>query len=141
MEHTEYYQLSLWEQDDRIQMEDFNSNNAKIDAALAGGAKIATGSYTGTGQYGASHPNTLTFDFAPKLVLISQADNEVRSSMLLISGQTRGGLFPNYGSSSGNVIKNYISWSGTSVSWYAERNESDQQLNAGGVRYLYLAIG
>lgn len=41
MEHTEYYQLSLWEQDDRIQMEDFNADNAKIDAAIAEKANSA----------------------------------------------------------------------------------------------------
>lgn len=34
------------------------------------GAKIATGSYTGTGTYGSSNPNSLTFDFEPKLILI-----------------------------------------------------------------------
>lgn len=32
---------------------------------------IATGSYTGTGTYGISNPNSLTFDFEPKVVLLS----------------------------------------------------------------------
>lgn len=32
--------------------------------------KIAVGSYTGNGTYGATNPNTLTFDFKPKFVLI-----------------------------------------------------------------------
>lgn len=31
--------------------------------------QIATGSYTGTGTYGASNPNSLTFDFAPKVIM------------------------------------------------------------------------
>ena len=145
MTKTTNYQLNQWAKSDRLMMDDFNSDNQKIDAALKavadGGTKIVTGTYTGTGEYGWEHPNTLTFDFAPKLVLVSKANNEIRSSMLLLSGQTRGGLFPNYGSSSGNVIMNYISWSGTSVSWYAEHNEPDQQLNASGTQYLYLAIG
>lgn len=35
MNKTEKYQLNQWELTDRIQMEDFNSDNAKIDAALA----------------------------------------------------------------------------------------------------------
>lgn len=34
MKHTEHYQLSQFEKDDLIQMEDFNDNNAKIDTAL-----------------------------------------------------------------------------------------------------------
>lgn len=32
--------------------------------------KIATGSYVGTGKYGSNNPNSLTFEFDPKLVLI-----------------------------------------------------------------------
>ena len=32
--HTPNYQLSQWSRDDRILMEDFNSDNAKIDRAL-----------------------------------------------------------------------------------------------------------
>lgn len=35
MNHTEHYQLSQWEKSDRILMDDFNADNAKIDAALA----------------------------------------------------------------------------------------------------------
>ena len=34
------------------------------------GPKIATGSYTGTGTYGVSNPNSLTFDFVPKFVIM-----------------------------------------------------------------------
>ena len=34
------------------------------------GVRIATGSYVGTGTYGASNPNSLTFDFAPNLVIV-----------------------------------------------------------------------
>ena len=40
MQHTQNYQLSRWEKDDRIMMEDFNADNARIDAALA--AKAAS---------------------------------------------------------------------------------------------------
>lgn len=35
MQQTEHYKLNQWERTDRIQMEDFNHDNAKIDAALA----------------------------------------------------------------------------------------------------------
>ena len=34
--HTPHYNLSQWERDDRILMEDFNEDNTKIDTALAG---------------------------------------------------------------------------------------------------------
>lgn len=36
MQQTEHYQLNQWELSDRIRMEDFNADNAKIAAALAG---------------------------------------------------------------------------------------------------------
>ncbi|WP_312634503.1 hypothetical protein [Oscillibacter sp.] len=35
MDRTEQYQLSRWQKSDRILMDDFNADNAKIDAALA----------------------------------------------------------------------------------------------------------
>ena len=35
MKQTQNYQLSQWEKTDRIEMEDFNEDNRKIDAALA----------------------------------------------------------------------------------------------------------
>ena len=35
-------------------------------------AKIQTGSYTGTGTYGSSNPNSLTFNFSVKLISLSQ---------------------------------------------------------------------
>lgn len=38
MNHTPNYQLTQWEKDDRIMMEDFNGDNAKIDAALKANA-------------------------------------------------------------------------------------------------------
>ena len=36
MKQTEHYGLNQWELADRIQMEDFNGDNEKVDAALAG---------------------------------------------------------------------------------------------------------
>lgn len=35
MNKTEKYQLNQWEKTDRIMMEDFNEDNAKLEAALA----------------------------------------------------------------------------------------------------------
>ena len=42
MDHTTNYQLSQWETTDRILMTDFNSDNAKIDAALKASADAVT---------------------------------------------------------------------------------------------------
>ena len=54
MTKTTNYQLNQWAKSDRIMMDDFNADNQKIDAALKavadGGAKLAVGTYTGTGN-------------------------------------------------------------------------------------------
>ena len=34
MNYTENYQLSQWSMEDRIQMQDFNADNLKLDTAL-----------------------------------------------------------------------------------------------------------
>ena len=46
-------------------------SNLAAQASALGFAKIQTGSYKGTGTYGASHPCSLTFNFVPKIVIIS----------------------------------------------------------------------
>ena len=57
MQHTTSHELSQWAETDRILREDFNSDNAKIEAALAdhaaalsrlGNCKIEYGSDTPT---------------------------------------------------------------------------------------------
>ena len=42
MNYTENYQLNQWEQSDRVLMEDFNADNAKLDAALKANADAVT---------------------------------------------------------------------------------------------------
>ncbi len=98
MQYTENYQLPQWAEDDRIMMGDFNRAMADIDRGIAEAAKdlgtggknarIAWGTYKGNGKYGASSPNTLTFDFTPAVVFIAigQAVNANPGSVMLICG-------------------------------------------------------
>lgn len=51
--------------------------HSEIREALAGGAKIATWSYTGTGTSGVDNPNSLTFDFAPKVLMMLDISNGI----------------------------------------------------------------
>ena len=44
------------------------------NASISTKAKIQTGSYVGTGTYGASNPCSLTFDFVPKFIFIKRID-------------------------------------------------------------------
>lgn len=111
-------------------------------------AKIATGSYTGTGgDSGSSTKITLNFEFTPKLVFIqptSASPGNPGSSglwdnteMLLLNGTTTYYL-------SGDTYYNNISWGENSVSWYlssVSSKTSGLQLNASGVVYRYIAIG
>lgn len=82
MGQTTNYQFSWWDGTDRILMEDFNADNAKVDAALkaeaearqaagaaeaaaraarTGNCQIYTTSYVGTGKWGTGGPNSVTF--------------------------------------------------------------------------------
>ncbi len=68
MTKTEHFQLNQWELSDRIMMEDFNADNAKIDAALGAlsAERIVFGSYTGDG----TSSRTIQLPFAPKLLIL-----------------------------------------------------------------------
>lgn len=103
------------------------------------GVKIATGSYTGTGTYGASNPNSLTFSFKPKILMISDNPTSYPLGMdhfgmwfagidLFISSGT--------GSQGYQPIVNIL---GNIISWYASSDV--YQLNESGRKYHYIAIG
>lgn len=140
MQKTENYQLNQWDKTDRIQMEDFNADNAKIDAALANIPKIAVGTYTGTGTYGSDGENTLTFDFEPTLVVISRNIAETSAAgTLLIRGQTKN-AGTGYVYQSNSALSLTVSWSGNTVSWYSASTAA-RQLNSEDATYFYFALG
>lgn len=85
-------------------------------------AVMATGSYTGTGTFGSSSPNTLTFSFTPELVILSGGDI---------------GLTISNTSPSGGTSDAYIQ--GTTAKWYS--TSAAKQLNVQGKSYSYVAIG
>lgn len=68
MNKTENYQLNQWDKTDRIQMEDFNADNAKIEAALEllSADKIYFGSWTGDGTAN----RAIQLPFAPRFILV-----------------------------------------------------------------------
>ena len=83
---TPNYALNQWERDDRVLMEDFNADNAKIDGALGalaevttahgaqlsrlGNCRIETQTYTGTGECGSNHPTRINFSARPDFFVI-----------------------------------------------------------------------
>lgn len=100
---------------------------------LGSKVRVATGSYVGTGTYGESNPNSLTFDFEPKLWWIYAYSNVLNEAVLdqinfcwpwgvnQISGQLR------------------ITYTENTVTWY--HGSSSNQNNDSGRYYYYFAIG
>ena len=115
---------------------------------LGGVPKIATGSYTGTGTYGADNPCSLTFPFLPKLVIIRETGANYSNSKW--SGYFTTILIPDAGGPTigieGSVIiygvNNALSqtFTDTDISWHSTRSAL-YQLNTANRDYGYIAIG
>ena len=160
---TANYDLNQWLSTDQVLRTDFNADNAKLDAVLAGLAetaagkaeqtavdalsaqvaalpRIAAGTYVGTGTSDSSGPCRLDFtDFLgrpPQLVVV-RPQAGMGDGLVLLQGMTESmdALSGNYGSGSNNTV----SWSGASVSWFAQYVAS--QFNTKGETYYYFAIG
>ena len=141
MEQTSNYQLNQWAESDRILRTDFNSDNAKIEAALAdlteavagcGNCQIVYGSYAGAGNYGSTHPNSLTFSGQPLLVLV--LDDRLGAIAALVHGAPCATLmYPR-----DNIREMDLIWSGNSVSWNSD--STINQMNASGRLYYYIAF-
>ena len=142
MEYTQNYQLPLWDKEDSVKRTDFNESNEKIDAALKiaaeGNCKIAAGSYVGTGTYGADNPNTLTFEFEPKLVLVF-APNSATTRMMWTPGMMM--ACTDVRESTSYFV--YTSYSENTLSWYNENANlgANKQLNGLNNQYFYIVFG
>ena len=168
MKKTDNYSLPQWEKQDFIKMEDFNDLTQKTDAALkanadaAGGkadgaatsaaltnlsknlgaaghnARIAWGSYTGTGTTGETKPNTLQFDFYPVLVLIgdTKATSAPRNPTVFLRDRIKVCADPVGGN--GLLV---ATWSDNALSWYCRSDNAYYQLNGNGELYRYAVIG
>ena len=136
---------------------------------LGNKVRIATGSYTGTGTYGASNPNSLTFEFAPKIVLLTIANTGKSGNtpyaypMLfgsnvgatdgftsyimhtdMLSTTYKNGLgFAGIGSSNYSYTYGKKSSDGKTFSWYNTTDDSAQcnRPASSGLVYHYFAIG
>ena len=148
MTKTTNYQLNQWAKSDRIMMDDFNADNAKIDAALKANAdaiaaasaaqsncNVVCGSYTGTGGCGAANKNTLTFAEKPMLVIVfSKSLDDKMHGLILARGA--GQTYVDISSNSKTVA---VSWTELSVSWYATGG-AEVQGNRSGREYTYIAF-
>ncbi|MCI9671974.1 MAG: hypothetical protein HFF49_10580 [Lawsonibacter sp.] len=141
---TPNYNLSQWERDDRVLMEDFNADNAKIDAAIKahadalagltaaapklGNCQVYHGSYIGTETYGASGQNTLTFPYPPMLVCIMAPSSKLGVFV-------RDSLRPRVTDDPSSLLS---TWKGNTLSWYGR--DTTNQLNQRGEVYYWVAL-
>lgn len=156
MEQTTNYQLSQWEGEDRILREDFNADNAKVDAALKaeaearaaadtaeaaaraalaaqvaklGNCKVWTSSYVGTGTGGKDNPTTFTFPKPPVLALVDHGSGR---PTWLVPGS-------NWVATDNMLC--HLSWNGRTVSWYPNSGtDAAAQLNARNATYRVIAL-
>lgn len=113
--------------------------------------RVQVVSYVGTGTYGSGNPNSLTFDFAPKVVMFLRGykkgstqfghltashsdDNKVVTPESLATTYTR---YNGFGGPFGSYAKK--SEDGKTIFWYNEQPST--QGNDTGYTYYFLAIG
>lgn len=100
--------------------------------------KVAIGSYKGTNTYGISKPNTLTFEFVPKFVIVSK-----RGTTNINSGGTFIWISPgttlNF-LNNGSTYWCYPTLTDKTLSWYNTESQV-YQLNSSSYDYDYIAWG
>lgn len=96
-------------------------------------ARVQVVSYVGTGTYGGSNPNSLTFDFVPKMVIIRQ-ENDAYAKFDWIIGITNVEV---HWDGSYNC---FVAIDGKKLSFYS-LNGSLYQMNQNGEKYYAIAIG
>ena len=98
--------------------------------------RIETGSYVGTGTYGASNPTTLSFPFEPKMVIIAANAYQGGITHPLIRPDTVG-----YVTIAASIYSTMVvSWAGKEISFY-DANSAIRQFNNSGTTYYYIALG
>jgi hypothetical protein len=112
--------------------------NGNGTLALEGNTcKIATGEYTGGGKHSSTTPNTLSFPFTPKVVMISCNDTDC-SGVPWIYGNKYGQIVD----VASNNIYCKLTWTTDGLSWYEGSNHTGwKQLDSSGKTYRWVAIG
>lgn len=100
------------------------------------------GTYTGTGTYGSSNPNTLSFTTAPSTVIITRNDSTGYAAQMVLQQGSEQAVFTSTNTSNTYHRVNAVTWSadGKTVSWYCAQ-DAGAQCNASGEVYTYVAIG
>lgn len=106
--------------------------NVQYDALGKIGNKlqIQTGTYVGSGVYGSTNQNSLTFEFVPKIVIVlSKTETALNNQDSFI-----------YIGQPGSTWNQMFDLNLKTLSWHSERSEQ-KQCNTAGSTYYYVAIG
>ena len=149
MNQTTNYQLSQWESTDRILMSDFNSDNAKLDAALGTLAQTVTGHTTALAQkgncrieyqtYTGNGASARAFTFSGKPVMIT-AMGYFNWACAVRGSSVAGSVYLSDVASSGSTSKLTASWGSNSVTITSPRSDASAICNRSGQFYQMVAI-
>ena len=134
--HTPNFNLCQWEATDKVLRTDFNHDNQKIDAALAGlqqskgNCRIVTGSYVGAGTYNQYGANSLSFDGKPLALLVQGSPLQ----FVALYGTT---LVAVLGGSSVEQVN--VAWQEHAVTW-KHGDSPNYQLNQKDTTYRYVVL-
>jgi len=154
MTHTTNYNLSQWDAADRILRSDFNSDNAKIDAAMKALASSVSGkasasAFNALSKTVSSHTTTLAKKGNCQVYQTSYTGTgthgvDYKNSLtfpskpmvvIITGGGTRMTMYQGtayaWADDSNGLLGHaaYITWSGNIVSWYSDDYKA--QMNAG----------
>lgn len=138
------------EAEEKIDAVEATANTANANASVA--VKIAFGTYKGTGTYGSSKPNSLTFPFVPKMLFVSNGNGFkflTYGSEFKCWDRTNSFVYDTgYGYTNTIYTTNFvITTTDKTIKWYAvvesgtEDIKASLQFNSNVYTYYYCAIG
>lgn len=117
-----------------------------IDAESLGAIRVETGSYVGSGSYGASNPKSLTFSFVPKLLFVGRHNSIMDLSIFPV--YSLNSEFDTTSTQYGCLFEQtkqpfgYAKLNGTTVTWYGTSETTHLNVNsAPKTTYDYTAFG
>lgn len=145
-------------EDDQPTIKTFNKKFAEaigdaVRESIVKNLQVVTGSYIGTGKYGADYPNSLTFEREPVAVILYATWQNNNFGNLISSNFLSGGsvvileqLSTSYKPRSGLNLNHGAhdygrkSEDGKTIYWYNTEKEATKQNNSPEFKYYYFAI-
>lgn len=126
MEHTSNYNLSQWAGEDRILREDFNADNAKIEAALQAATETALAEHVTIGSYVGDDTKgrVITLPFTPKAVILLGYINSNSALSVITANANHFVASGGCGSGELRIVENGIKLN-RSFNWHNESGKTE----------------